>query len=96
MSFFKDKNNKVYNFNEIQIKQGLSDDYTEITEDEADELRESENTLTGNDLIYSQIEELEITITERRKREALLGDEDAITFITDVNSQIEELRSQLT
>lgn len=39
-----------------------------------------------------QMIELEATITQRRLRNALLGDEESIAFIADVEAQIEALR----
>lgn len=38
MKYFKDKNNEVFAYDDEQIKMGLADDKTEITEAEKDEL----------------------------------------------------------
>lgn len=45
--------------------------------------------------ILQQIINLENSISERRKREALLGDTLAIAFIQDIENQIIQLRNQL-
>lgn len=50
--------------------------------------------LTGNDLIKSQIAELESQQTKRREREALLGIDNG--WLADLEDQIQALRVQLT
>lgn len=50
----------------------------------------------GGAKIKSQIQALEKSISDRRMREAVLGDADAIAYITDVNKQIATLREQLS
>jgi len=49
--------------------------------------------ITGNALILSQIATLEATISERRKREAILGIDSG--WLADVNAQIAVLRAQM-
>ncbi len=49
--------------------------------------------ITGNALILSQIATLESTISERRKREAILGIDNG--WLADVNAQIVALRAKL-
>ena len=48
-----------------------------------------------NDAIQSQISALESEITSRRLREALTGNADAITWITNQDNKITLLRKQL-
>ena len=38
MNYYKDENDKVYGFNDLQVAKGISDEYTSITETEKDEL----------------------------------------------------------
>ena len=47
-----------------------------------------------NAIIENQIIELEKQVTPRRAREILLGDQDAIAFIADIENQISVLRTQ--
>lgn len=48
-----------------------------------------------NEVIKRKIEELENTITERRKREALLNKEGAVEYIREVENKIQLLREKL-
>lgn len=50
--------------------------------------------LSGNDLYKAQIMQLEMSITPRRLREAMLGTDSG--WLANVNSQIEGLRIKLT
>ena len=49
--------------------------------------------ITGNALILSQIATLEATISERRKREAILGTDNG--WLAGIEAQIAALRAQL-
>lgn len=49
--------------------------------------------LSGNDLIKSQISTLEISITPRRRDEAILGQDSG--WLSSIRSQIATLRAQL-
>ena len=49
--------------------------------------------ITGNALILSQIATLESTISERRKREAILGTDNG--WLAGIEAQIAALRAQL-
>jgi hypothetical protein len=44
MNYYKDEDDNVKAFNDLQVKQGLADGYTAITEDEAEELISAELT----------------------------------------------------
>ena len=48
-----------------------------------------------NEVILEQIKELEMQITDRNLRGAILGDEFATNKITQIEAQIDELRHQL-
>lgn len=56
MNYYK-KDNKVYGFNDLQVKRGIGEEFTPITEAEADELRKP--TFTDEELAKQQIAEHE-------------------------------------
>lgn len=94
MKYFKDKNGKLRKINFIQ-EHLIEDNWTELTKEQFENEISKLNTLTGNDLIYSQISNLEKLVTNRRLRECSLGNTESIEFIQDIDNQIVELRSQL-
>lgn len=47
-------------------------------------------------IILAQIFDLERSVSERRKHEAIIGDADAIAFIKDIREQIAALRVSLS
>lgn len=54
-----------------------------------------DENLTPPQLAEIEIARLEASVTMRRQREAIAGDESSIAFIQNVNAQIIELRKQL-
>ena len=58
------------------------------------ETLESVEIKKQNANIENQIYELEKQVTPRRAREVLLGDQDAIAFVADIENQISMLRTQ--
>lgn len=58
------------------------------------ETLESVEIKKQNAIIENQIIELEKQVTPRRAREILLGDQDAIAFVADIENQISVLRTQ--
>lgn len=56
MNYYK-KDNKVYEFNDLQVKRGIGEEFTPITEAEAEELRKPTYTAEEiNDIRINQIE----------------------------------------
>lgn len=70
----------------------ISPSFIPITEEEANELRKPA-PLTGNDLILSQIADIEVTITQRRLREAALNTDNG--WLLEKDAAIAALRAQI-
>jgi len=92
MAYFDDSNGGVIWYDDDQIAEGRADGLTEITEAEKDAIVAAN---IPEPTVLEQIEALEATITLRNYREAIMGDSYALGVISDVDSQIAVLRSQL-
>ena len=100
MKFYK-KNNKVYAFNDLQVKKGIGEEFIPITESEANELRTPVLTTEDeNNIILAQIAEKEASLV-RPMRELLSTSTTqevkvfAQTKIDTLEAEIQVLRSQL-
>lgn len=89
-----DSNNRVYSFDNQETADKFGVEGLTLIDGDIDSWA-SENPLIIELTVQQQIDALEESISARRWREAYLGDEEAKSFIEDVNSQIEVLRESL-
>ena len=87
--FYKKDINDIYKFKQF------------IYENQEKVLKEDDEKFWFEDIpvyiptIQNQIDYLESQITIRRMREAMLGNEESLAFIKDIEAQIELLRAKL-
>lgn len=99
LQYFKNTNNEIFAYDELQVKQGYGKELISITETETDEiLKPSQEVLNKqfNQQIYSKIEDLEKK--QFRSFKALTfnpADEVAQNFFNQYEQEITDLRSQL-
>ena len=91
MPYFKDKTGGVHFLDDAAFKHLLPQGCIEITDAEAEILQTP--PLAPDELIKQQIAALEATISERRKREAILGTDNG--WLAGIEAQIAALRAQL-
>ena len=85
MNYYKDENDKVYAFNDLQVQQGKGSDLTSITEDEKDELL----TVTYTDDELAEIE-YNWVITELSSADAMQFEAQDGDLLDDDDEEISE------
>jgi hypothetical protein len=75
------------------LLQGQSEGKQIASDENGRPVMQDQPPITGNALLLSQIATLEATISERRKREAILGTDNG--WLAGIEAQIAALRAQL-
>ena len=92
MPYFKDKTGGVHFLDDANFKHMLPQGCIDITDAEA-EILQTPPPPSADELVTQQIAALEASISERRKREAILGEDNG--WLADADTKIKSLRAKL-